>query len=83
MKPQRLYDTKAPRKAVNLSANSDLLQIAKRSGINLSSTFEEAVIAKLKAAQSKEWLEENREAINSYNSRIEQYGVFGSTRRRF
>ena len=35
-----IFDQKAPKKPTNLSINSDLLMLAKKSGINLSRALE-------------------------------------------
>lgn len=83
MKPQRIFDIDAPRKPVNLSANSDLMRIAKNVGLNLSHTLEEAVLEKVRAMQEEGWLTESKEAIDVYNDRIHKYGVFGTSKRRF
>ena len=39
-----LYNTNAPKKAVNVSINSDLLQEAKTLKINLSATLEQELV---------------------------------------
>ncbi|MGE4545712.1 MAG: type II toxin-antitoxin system CcdA family antitoxin [Pedobacter sp.] len=33
--------------------------------------------------EDKNWLEENKTAIDNYNERIERDGIFGSCKRRF
>ena len=83
VKIQHIYDQDAPKRPVNLTANADLLRIAKSAGINLSQTFEEAVLEKVRISIEQQWLEENKEAIESYNVRIERDGVFGASKRRF
>jgi antitoxin CcdA len=83
MKTQNVYDAESPKRPVNLTANADLLRIAKDAGINLSQTFEEAVFAKVRMSLEQEWRDENKEAIASYNARIERDGVFGARKRRF
>ena len=83
MKPQFVYDTEAPKRPVNLTANSDLLRIAKNAGVNLSKTFEEALLEKTRQSLEQQWREENREAIERYNTRIEAHGVFAARKRRF
>ena len=83
MKAQNVYDQEAPKRPVNLTANADLLRIAKSAGINLSQTFEEAVLERVRISMEELWLEENKEAIESYNARIERDGVFGANKRRF
>ena len=83
MNTQHVYDVDAPKKPVSVSANSDLVNHAKRAGINLSKTFEEAVAIKLRATLEETWLAENKEAIDAYNDRIEKNGVFAAKQRRF
>ena len=63
--------------------NAALLQQAKAFNINLSSTLEQALIAKLKQLQADIWATENKVAIDSYNRHIEQNGVFGDDVRAF
>ncbi len=83
MKTQNVYDKEAPKKPVNLTVNADLLRIAKSAGLNLSQTFEEAVLAKVRTSMEEQWLVENKQAFEAYNERIERNGVFGSGKRRF
>ena len=73
----------ASKKAANVSVNAALLQQAKALNINLSSTLEQALIAKLKQLQADTWQSENKMAIDSYNRHIEQSGVFGDDVRAF
>ncbi len=83
MEANILYDLEAPKKPVNLTANTDLIQQAKSLGINLSSTFEKAVTDEIRLVKEKQWREESREGIEAYNRRISQYGVFGASLRKF
>lgn len=71
------------KKATNVSVNADLLQQAKAFNINLSSTLEQALSAKLKQLQAQTWATENKMAIDSYNQHIEKAGVFGDNVRAF
>ena len=73
----------APKRPVNLSANTDLLRVAKEVGVNLSKTFEEALLEKTRQSLEAQWKEKNREAIERFNSRIESQGVFAARKRRF
>ena len=77
------YDTDAPKKATNLSINSDLLKKAKAYKINLSRHFEAYLDQLLKEKEKQKWLEENREAIEKQNKRIEKHGAFSDSLRRF
>ena len=72
-----------PKKPVNLTANANLLENAKGGGMNLSQTFEDAVLAKLRTILEEQWLAENENAIATYNSRIEKNGVFAANKGRF
>ncbi len=83
MRSQYIYDVGAPKKSVNLTANADLLLNAKGFGMNLSQTFEDAVLAKLRTIMEEKWLAENEDAIAAYNARIEKDGVFAANKRRF
>ena len=83
MKTQYMYDIDAPKKPVNLTVNSDLLQSAKGTGMNLSQTFEDALLVKLRVALEEQWLTQNREAIAAFNIRVEKNGVFAVNKRRF
>lgn len=78
-----LYKTDAPKKATNLSINSDLLLKAKENRINLSKALENRLIEMLTEAKRQEWREENKEAIEAYNHRVQTGGVFSKGLRRF
>jgi len=78
-----LYNTNAPKKPTNLTVNSDLLSQAKDYKINLSATLENALADALKAKKIDLWKEENREAIISYNKKIEEFGLFSDEIRMF
>jgi len=77
------YDINAPKKSTNLSINSDLLRKAKDHHINLSKALEQRLIELLLEERRREWREENRDAIEVYNRRIEAEGVFSDGLRRF
>ncbi len=78
-----MYDIQAPKKATNLSVNSDLLNKAKALDINLSAALEQALVQLLKQRQQEQWLKENRAAIAAYNQEVEAHGAFGDTLRSF
>lgn len=78
-----LFDTDAPKKATNLSVNSDLLIKSRALNINLSATLEQALQAKLAQATAEKWVSENRSAIKVYNEFVEDYGCFGEEHRKF
>lgn len=83
MEAKKIFDQTAQKRSVNLNANSDLLRQAKEADINLSQTFEEALVIRLREKLEERWREENREAIAAYNAHIERDGIFGSRTRRF
>lgn len=80
---EQIYDTSAPKKATNLSINSDLLAKARSLNINLSATFEQVLTDLVRQQQRELWLTENREAIDAYNRQVEEQGVFSEDLRSF
>lgn len=83
MQPSFIYDTSAPKKASNLSVNSNLLEEARHYKLNLSKMLEQALIEALTKKKREEWIEQNREALEAYNQRIEERGVFSDGLRTF
>ena len=77
------FDPGAPKKSTNLSINSDLLRQAKESHINLSQTLEVRLAELIREEKRRNWREENREAVDDYNRRIEAGGVFSDGLRHF
>jgi antitoxin CcdA len=80
---ESFYNTHAPKKSTNLSINSDLLQKAREHRINLSKALEQRLIEMLLEEKGREWREENHDAIEAYNHRIEAGGVFSDGLRKF
>lgn len=80
---QAVFDQQAPKKATNLSVNSDLLNQAKSLKINLSATLEQALIVQVKKAQREQWLKENKDAINELNKLSDENGLFSDSFRSF
>jgi antitoxin CcdA len=81
--PAPVCDPKAPRKAVNVSINSDLLRQARELKINLSKTLETQLEQVLREERARRWQEENREAIEAHNRFVEEHGVFSDRLRHF
>lgn len=75
--------TRARKKATNLSVSADLLAMARRRKINLSTTLEAALREKLKAESHQEWLSENERALEEYARHVGASGVFSDGLRRF
>lgn len=69
--------------ATNLSLRADLVRRAKALGINLSEVLDAALSRAIAEADRAAWLAENQEAIESYNARVREHGVFSDDWRRF
>jgi antitoxin CcdA len=69
--------------ATNLSARADIVQEAKKLGLNLSEVFESALAEAVRRRRQEAWLAENREAIVSYNAKVARDGVFSDDWRKF
>jgi len=80
---RNLHSTQAPKKATNLSLNSELLAEAKRLNINLSATMEKALEKEVSQRLKAEWLEQNADAINACNELTENHGLFSDSYRVF
>lgn len=70
-----MSERQTKRRAVNLFVDSDLVDEARRLQINLSETLERRLRTIVKAERERRWLEENREAMASINSFIDQHGL--------
>jgi len=85
--PQRFRgvgrNSPAKKQPVNLTVDGELLKEARQAGIKLSEVFEAHLGALLREKRRKQWLEQNREAIEAYNRRIARSGMFGDRFRRF
>lgn len=77
------FSTHAPKKATNLSLNSELLAEAKRLNINLSATMEKALEKEVKQQLKAEWLAQNAEAIDACNDFSAKHGLFSDLYRVF
>jgi antitoxin CcdA len=77
------YDPKAPKRATNLSINSELLKLARDLDISLSATMEMALAGAVKTRQRERWIAENRDAMIAYNEHVEANGVFSDGLRGF
>lgn len=73
-----------PRKvATNLSIRADLAERAKALGINLSGLVEAALSHAIAEAERTAWLAENEAAIDTYNARVSERGVFSDDWRKY
>jgi antitoxin CcdA len=78
-----LFDTNAPKKATNLSINSDLLVRSRSLNINLSATLEQALSQELAKREAQNWKDEHKEGIKAYNEFVEEHGCFSDEFRAF
>ena len=62
------------KRPVNLSINARTLELAKELGMNLSQTVAGFLTAEVQRRYWERWNDDNKEAINAYNARIEQEG---------
>ncbi|MEO8062408.1 MAG: type II toxin-antitoxin system CcdA family antitoxin [Pseudomonadota bacterium] len=81
--PPRNAAGKVLKRATNVTVRADLLVAAREAGVNLSATLERALTEELAADKRKKWREENRKAIDAYNSHIEKNGAFSDDVRSF
>ncbi len=71
-------DTNMPaeqRRATNVTLPESLVAKAKELNINISQACEAGLAAQVKATREKQWLEENREAIEYCNTYVEEHGL--------
>lgn len=80
---QPVIDNPAPKKATNLSINKELLAEARSLNINLSATLEQALTEKVRQEKRKQWLQDNREAIDACNELSELNGLFSDKHKVF
>ena len=78
-----LYDKNAPKRAVNLSVNSDLAAKAKNLGVNLSEALEGKLAELVAAHDRQKWREENAAAIEAYNDRVSKGRILSDFDRLF
>ena len=63
------------RQRTNLTIDASLLARARQLRINLSQTSERALADEIRRVERERWLEENREALDSYNRFVEEHGL--------
>ncbi|MCJ2186015.1 type II toxin-antitoxin system CcdA family antitoxin [Novosphingobium beihaiensis] len=63
------------RRATNVSLNRDHLAEARDLGINISQACERGLVETIAEVRAARWLEENREALDSYNRYVEENGL--------
>jgi antitoxin CcdA len=78
-----LFDPKAPKKAVNVSLNGDLLRQARDLGINLSQALEQRLTEEVRQRRAQDWADENRAAIEARRRWVEGNGLWSDGLRLF
>lgn len=63
------------KRSTNVSLREDLVQEAKTLGLSVSAACEQGLAAGVKAERDRRWKDENRAAIESWNSYIAEQGV--------
>jgi len=71
------------RRATNVTLPVDLVAEAKALNVNVSQACESGLAQSVAEARRARWLDENKEAIDAYNERIERDGLILAQYRRF
>lgn len=75
--------TTSMRRSTSLTLDRTLLDEAKRRGVNISRAAERGISDAVKEARTRQWREENAEAIADYNRFIDENGIPLSEYRKF
>lgn len=78
-----IYDKNAKKKATNISINSELLEKAKQYKINISANVEKVLENIIKEYEKESWQKQNQKAIEKYNKRVKENGLFSDDFRSF
>jgi antitoxin CcdA len=79
MEAPMMSERQVRKRAVNLFVDADLLDEARRLGINMSDTLERRLRALVKAERERRWIEENRGALEAYNRRVARHGLLSDS----
>lgn len=71
------------KRPANVTVDNELLEKARRHGINLSLSLEDRLIALIREKEREDWLRQNSAAIEAYNRRVERDGMFSEGLRTF
>ena len=74
MRMGALFDESAPRRAVNLSLNSDLVSRARSCGLNLSGIAEEAIKREFARVARERFEEDIRRSVAQHEAYLAEYG---------
>lgn len=70
-----LRSDSSPKRPTNLSLNGKVLDMARELGMNISQTVDALLAEEVQRRYWARWNEQNREAIDTYNARIEREGL--------
>lgn len=73
--PRRVPAEMPVKRATNLSLSSDVLDAAKRLGINISQVCDNYLREVVRHEQQRKWREEHADFISAYNTTIEADGL--------
>ena len=65
----------SPKKATNLSLNASVLEAAKAMGMNISQTVDALLADEVKRRYWEKWRDDNKDAFQAYNERIQREGL--------
>lgn len=71
-KPSRFSGSRKP---TNVSLPADLVEEAKKLGINVSQACEGGLLDKVRKAKADRWFEENKEAVEWSNEYVRKHGL--------
>lgn len=75
--------TRRRKRATNLTVDEELLERARRLGLNVSQVLETGLAQAIREREAEEWLKRNRAALDAYNAQMERHGVFSEGLRSF
>jgi antitoxin CcdA len=73
----------APKRAINLSLNSKVLDMAREMDLNISQTVDALLTEEVMRLYWQRWQTTNAKAIEEYNARVEREGLFSDRWRTF
>ena len=73
----------APKRAINLTLNAKVLDMARDMDLNISQTVDALLTVEVLRQYWQRWNKDNAEAIAHYNARIEREGLFSDRWRTF
>lgn len=73
----------SPKRAINLSLNAKVLDMAREMGMNISQTVDAWLTEEVLRQYWARWQQDNAQAIADYNARTEREGLFADRYRTF